>query len=233
MPKTYYFASADQVAAQYDTLTETAPAAIEEASGWVVGTNSAFSKLWKPNTVQPATGYANLIGSSFSELGYRTAGALNGTFAAGDWVASIKVKCGPTYFAQRGFVSLRLWRAGNADGSGATQITSAWKSHIVPPPTYNYIEFVAVDEYVAKTITVPLAAVTLTGEYLFVEFAWSAVTSGGNAAATVYWVQNEGSAEQLLTPAFTLHPADTINFVYTRDTVNLEYVRDTVNYTTQ
>jgi hypothetical protein len=172
-------------------------ATLDEAQGWTVDKKASpnYAFLW-PNFVRPYGDFSSTEPTSFSQYGYRSRFTLKGSFANANWVLSFKVKSN-TYYAQTGYVKLRLWRSVNANGSGATQITPGWQSS-------SLIAFTAANQYQTGTITwSPGAAVTLTNEYLFLEIEWSCSASGGNNSAAVYWAHNEGTAEKLEAPAFT------------------------------
>jgi len=190
---TYYLSDDDLIALQYELLKTTAPSTLDEAQGWTVDKKTALASPYKPETIQPATTFVSEP-SVFGALGYRTQSPLTGSFASGNWFLSFKVKCN-AYYVQRGRVKFRLWRSTNADGSGATQITSGWNLS-------NEITFSSPNSYNTGSAGASLGIVTLTNEYLFLEIEWYATVSGGNNSAAVYWVHNEGDAERLDTPAW-------------------------------
>jgi hypothetical protein len=175
-------------------LATSAPASLEEAQGWTVDKKASPNyKEYIPATVNAAATFVTTEPSSFTRKGYRTAATLNGTFANANWVLSFKVKSN-AYYAQTGYVKFRLWRSVNADGSSAVQLTPGWQASTL-------ISFTAINQYKTGTITwSPGATKTLTDEYLFLEIEWSCNASGGNNAAAVAWVHNEGAAEKLDTP---------------------------------
>ena len=194
---TYYLSDADLTALQYETLSISAPASLDEAQGWTVNKKASPNYcVYKPDTIRPATDFVTGEPAGFTQLGYRTSGAKNGTFAPGAWQLAFKVKCN-TYYSQIGNVKFRLWRSTNASGAGATQITAGWQ-------TSGQISFTGANQYKTGTVSVSLSAVTLTNEYLFLEVEWSVQASGGNNAAAVYWCHHEGAAEKLTTPAFNV-----------------------------
>jgi hypothetical protein len=194
---TYYLSDADLTALQYETLSLSAPASLDEAQGWTVNKKSSPNYCaYKPDTTRPASDFVSNEPSAFSQLGYRTSGAKNGTFAPGAWQLAFKVKCN-SYYSQTGYVKFRLWRSTNANGAGATQITAGWQ-------TSGLISFTAANQYKTGTVSVSLSTVTLTNEYLFLEIEWSVQASGGNNTAAVYWCHHEGAAEKLTTPAFNV-----------------------------
>lgn len=189
---TFYLTDTDITVGVYEKLDESAPSSVDEAQGWVVDKKASpnFS-IYIPD-LENST-FVTTEFSPFQQKGYRSLGILNGWFQTGNWVLSIKVKCN-AYFAQTGQVKFRLWKSTNADGSGATQITPGWQASTT-------ISFSAANEYQTRNITWNASATTeLTNQYLFLEIEWSAIVSGGNNTARVYWVHNEGSAEKLATP---------------------------------
>jgi len=172
-------------------------ATLDEAQGWTVDKKASpnYAFLW-PNSVRPYGDFSSTEPTSFSQYGYRSRFTLKGSFANANWVLSFKVKSN-TYYAQTGYVKLRLWRSTDQGGAYATQITPGWQAS-------SLISFTAANQYQFGTITwSPGAAVTLKNEYLFLEIEWSCNVSGGNNSAAVYWVHNEGTAEKLEAPAFT------------------------------
>uniref|UniRef100_A0A7C3SJV7 Uncharacterized protein n=1 Tax=Desulfobacca acetoxidans TaxID=60893 RepID=A0A7C3SJV7_9BACT len=193
----YYLSDTNLVAGQYEELALAAPSALDEAQGWTVDKKAAPNFcVYKPDTTRPYGEFVTTEPSAFSQLGYRTANPLSGQYAAGSWTLYGKVKCN-TYYAQKGRGKFRLWRSANADGANAVQITPGWQQSA-------QIGFTAANQYQTFSIAWTAgSAVTLTDEYLFLEIEWSAEVSGGNNAAAVYWVHNEGTAERLETPAFT------------------------------
>lgn len=195
MAETYYLSDTN-ITTPLETLATSAPSSVDSAQGWTVATKvSGSNAAYRPDTVITRT--SNDWGgepSAFTALGYRTSAALTGMFPAGNWVLSFKVKSN-TYYAQKGYVKYRLWRGTNAAGTGATQITSGWQSSTL-------VSFTAANQNQTGTITVNPGVVVLAGEYLFLEIEWACNNSGGNNGAIVYWVHNEGSAEQLTTPTF-------------------------------
>ena len=196
---TYYLADANLIVSQLETLATSAPSTLDEAQGWAVDKHgSGYYCIYYPDivVVYNSASWVTTEPVPFSTYGYRTAATLRGNFANANWVLSFKVKSGAAYYAQKGYVKFRLWRSVNANGSGATQITPGWRAS-------SLIAFTDADQYQTGTITwSPGAIITLNNEYLFLEIEWACNSTGGNNAATVYWVHNEGAAEKLDTPTF-------------------------------
>lgn len=192
----WYLSNTDITAGKYDLLDENAPSAVNASSGWRVAKKTApnFAQ-WTPNT--KATTFVTTEPSTFVKRGYRTAGKLSSTFSTGTWSLACKVRSGATYYAQTGAVKFKLWRSVNEDGTSATEITNGWQAS-------DTISFTAQNQDKAVTITsASIATFSLVNEYLFLEIEWSCIGSGGNAAADVFWVHNEGAAEALTTAAVT------------------------------
>lgn len=195
---TYYLTNTDLVSLQYEKLDTTAPATPDEAQGWTVDKKASPNYcVYKPDTTCPSGDFVTTEPGAFSLSGYRTQDPITGQFVSGIWTLYGKVKCN-TYYAQKGRVKFRLWRSSNADGSSATQITPGWQQSA-------QIGFTAANQYQTFSIVWTAGnAVSLDNEYLFLEIEWSAEVSGGNNAAAVYWVHNEGAAERLDTPTLTV-----------------------------
>jgi hypothetical protein len=194
-----YLADADITAGFFDTLTESPPSAIEEAQGWTVDKNPDLAAGYCPDVWRAAAEFGSFLPSAFTGYGYRTVNPLSGSFASGSWALAFKVKSN-SYYAQVGKVYFRLWKSTAADGSGAEPV-SVWQQSSL------FLSFTAADQYkTGLCSTAVLGGVTFDNEYLFLEIAWFCTTSGGNNAAAVAWVHNEGAAEALTSPPFT--PAD-------------------------
>lgn len=199
----FYLSNADLVAGVLESLTESAPSAVDAAQGWTVGKKGASEKAeYRPDLWQPNASFISSAPSAFTGYGYRIANLLSGEFSAGNWVLAFKVKCN-SYYAQQGKVSIRLWKGTDANGSNAVLLTSGWVDQS------GTIVFTAANQDQTGSVTAALGAVTFAAEYLFLEVLWTCTLSGGNNSATVAWVHNEGAAESLSTPAFT--PPGTIN----------------------
>src|SRR4030095_3254927 len=165
----------------YGSLAESNPGAANMATGWTVAKLAAgnFSK------VQYGTKKASGTFSTSDPMGtasaptsanddaFRSENTISGTFANANWTIGLAVRA-VTASAQAGRAKVRLWRSANADGSGATQITSA----LLTGPTT-----AALSTTVTQTSTAtfaPGATITLTNEYLFAQFEWEITTASGN-----------------------------------------------------
>lgn len=195
-PITFYLSNTDISAGVLETLATSAPSSLDSAQGWTVDKKASPNFcVYVPDATQAASAFVTTEPSAFSQKGYRTSATKNGRFASGNWVLSFKV-LNNSYYAQTGQVKFRLWKSTAADGAGATQITPGWQAS-------STITFTAGAQQKTGSITWAAGAtVDLNNEYLFLEIEWSAIASGGNNSAIVYWCHNEGAAEQLVTPNY-------------------------------
>jgi len=138
--------------------------------------------------------------TTFSQKGWRTGDPLTGDFDAGSWVVEC-VLDGHKYANVDITLHARLWKSGDPSGAGATAL-SDWFSSAT-----QFIADKATD--VIYSWSVSLAALTLTDEYLFIEFCMDVgpTLSGDAAGATIYFTCDETpdttTRELLTTPAFT------------------------------
>jgi len=179
-------------------------------------TNPAYStdNTTSVNSPKNSTGYqtfepgvakevANVpfLPTECTQMGWRTDVALNGDFNAGDWTFYVKVG-GSKYLSIDITMYARLWRSPNPDMSAAIAI-SDWVADPLGP---RYIADKEILEF-SWTWTSP-STITLSNEYLYVEFAvYIGPTASPDAAgATLNFFCDEDPAtalEQLVTPAFT------------------------------
>ena len=193
---TIYYLSDTNIYTTVETLDTTAPSSTNSGSGWTVDKKSQLGSYRIPDTQRASTTFVSPDPVGLSGSYYCTNQPLTGSFASGNWSLNYKVMC-DGYSAQTGFAKFRLWRSTIDSGSGsATEVTSGWISG-------SFVSFPATFQSYTGSITGSLGAVALNNEYLFLETMWYASGSGGNNAADVYWVHNEGSLESLITPTFT------------------------------
>lgn len=137
--------------------------------------------------------------TAFTQKGWRTENPLNGTFAAGTWTFDA-VCDGEKYANVDIALWARLWKSPNADGSGATAL-SDWIASATQTIADNQTD-------VVYSWTAELAELTLTNEYLFVEFCMQFVTASGDAAgASIDFTCDEmpdtTTRERVITTTFT------------------------------
>lgn len=177
----------------------TAPTGAITTSGWTV------AKLATPNYsilvvgTKGASGtFATtdrLTGSFTAGSCFRTENPITGAFANTNWSLAFRIRAVSAASSQTGQVRIRLWRSTNADGTGATQITSATQSGTTTA---------ALSTTVSQTSTVtyaPGAIITLSNQYLWVQCEWFvSVASGSNSGDAVFYVESAGA---ITTPDFT------------------------------
>jgi hypothetical protein len=190
-----YLADADITAGFFETLATAPPSSRDETQGWTVDKKSGnVSAGYRPDTWRLAADFGDFLPPTFTGYGYRTSARLSGTFAFGLWSLAFKVKCN-SYYAQIGGPMMRLWRGTAPDGSDAVIVLN-WSGS-------TSIGFTAANQDQAGTLVSNFSAGTFDNQYLFLEVLWYCSASGGNNAASVAWVHNEGAAEALTTPTFT------------------------------
>jgi len=138
--------------------------------------------------------------TAFSQKGWRTEGPLTGDFDAGSWVVEC-VLDGHKYANVDITLHARLWKSADPSGAGATAL-SDWFSSAT-----QFVADNATD--VIYSWSVSLAALTLTNEYLFIEFCMDVgpTLSKDAAGATIYFTCDETpdttTRELLTTAAYT------------------------------
>lgn len=105
---------------------------------------------------------------------WRSEAKLTGTFPAGDWTFAAWVKAVTAGGAMDGHMVFRLYRSVNADGSSATEITSADQA------CGDVTNLTTTTEQLTDK-TIALQAVTVAAEYLFVSMSWHITGAGGGA----------------------------------------------------
>jgi hypothetical protein len=111
-------------------------------------------------TAQPSGAPDNTLGDCF-----RTQNPLSGTFIAGVWVFLFTLRAVSAAGGQDGRIRVRVWKSANANGSGATEITSGTS------PLSSVTDLaVGVDQNSTGGVTLP--QITLNSEYLFFQVAW-------------------------------------------------------------
>lgn len=168
----------------HQEMSETSPGSEATSSpnyGWAVpitGTPPLYSKaaagVERANSTFAATP-VEPDGSIDTTLGdcWRTTNKYTGVFAAGDWTFQMRVIAVSAGGSQDGRAGFRLFRGTNADGTGATEITSARQ---VGSDVVNLTTSAAQ----TSSVVVTLSAVTLNDEYLFVQIGWEATGLGAS-----------------------------------------------------
>jgi hypothetical protein len=199
----------------FQEMSETSPGADATSSpivGWVVGTGSTNSAHMDAGTTVPSANFTSttppdgtLDGTTGD--GFRTTSTYTGNFAAAAWTFNFVV-VGVTQAATAdGRVVYRLFRGANADGSGATQITSAQQQASVVTDLTTTAQ--------TSTHSLSPGAITVTNEYLFVQVAWLRTGAGGHTTTDVIFRWGN-TGTRVISAAFT--PTATPGIVFPRET---------------
>jgi hypothetical protein len=156
-------------------------AAATSTVGWVVGTGAANNSEMQSGAERAATTFLTATppdGTLDTTLkdAMRTP-VLNGTFAAGNWTFNFGVISVTSGGAADGQIVFRLIKA-SADGSGATEITTAQQ-------TASLCTNVPGTGEGRSVLTVNPGAITLTNQYLFVQVAWKRTGAGGMTTTNI------------------------------------------------
>lgn len=176
-----------------------APGAATTGTGWTVAklaANNYSDLLWGTKRTSGAFGTTVLPadGAPTGGNALRTVGPLTGTFAAGDWTVALRVIAVSAGGTQDGRARYRVFKGANADGSGATELTSGTTEG-------GLVTDLGTGAEQATNATISLGSVVLSNEYLFVKLAWRITGAGGNNSCDV--LLRVGANSYLLTPDFT------------------------------
>ena len=175
------------------------PATGITTTGWTVAkvTTPNYSSM-TGRLKKASTGFvtSDQLGAVFDAKScWRTEQPLVGSFANTNWTFVFPMRAVSAASAQTGQVRLRLWRSTNADGTGATQITSATQAGTTTA---------ALSTSASSNSTVtyaPGAIITMTNQYLWVMCEWFvSVASGSNSGDAVFNIE---AAAVITTPDFT------------------------------
>jgi len=180
-------------------MLETNPAPSADLTSSVVfPKNSDVMDIVEPGVEVTAT--LTSLPTTFSQKGWRTESKLNGDFDAGTWIFEC-VLDGGKYAGVDITLHARLWKSADPSGAGAVAISN-W----ISSPT-QYIDHGQTD--VVFSWSVSLGSVSLSNEYLFIEFCLDVgpTLSSKAAGATILFTCDETpdttTREQLTTPPFT------------------------------
>jgi len=197
----------------------TAPAGALTTTGWTVGKIASTNMSSMLARTKRATGTfstSDQIPTFAAASAWRSENAISGVFANTNWSLAFRIRAS-VVSAQTGSVKVRIWKSANADGSSATQLTSA----VVTGTTTAVLSTSA---SATSTVTwAPGGTVTLTNEYLWVQCEWNiVVASGSNTGDAVFYVE---SASVITTPDFVLTrlPADAGSYTLTGAAAGLMY----------
>lgn len=207
MPAKTWFVTSS-LASVHQDMSETDPGAEAYASpvyGWIVsaGAGPDYSKADAQVEQTSATFGATVEpdGSIDVTVGdcWRTTNTYNGTFDTGNWVFHCCVRAQTNGGTQDGRAAFRLFRGANADGTGATEITSARQ---VGSNTVDLLTTVTQD----STVTVNITGFSVTNEYLFVQLGWERQGGGSmtNSDVNIRVGNTSSNGSRVESPNFTL-----------------------------
>jgi len=171
----------------WQQLTESVVTAATTA-GWIVSTGTTNRSKWasgvgataeRAASTFDATTYPNgTLDTSLFDC-WRSQNTYNGSFASANWVVTGAMRS-VTNAGGTGVLHVRLFKGPNANGSGATQITSAIQSSATSGAINTSTD-------VAVTVTFNPGAFVLNNEYLFIQVAWGRVGAGSNTTSDVHF----------------------------------------------
>jgi len=214
---TYYLTNTGTGYTSLWELSETAPSSADDTTSVTFDKNVTGYYKVIPGTEN--TSNLSSLPSTFDQYGWRTSGTLNGSFASGDWTFYVTIITGK-YVCGNYTVYVRLWKSSNADGSSATALTDwltiATQDSPAADTTYNL------------SGTVSLSSLSLSNEYLFVEYAIGTTSAcGSSQGCPVTFRCNEGSNQRIVTT--TLSPAVDQPTVTTNSATNVGTLHATLN----
>jgi len=190
---TYYLTNTGTGYTSLWKLSETAPSSADDTTIVTFPKNETGYMKVIPGTTNETI--SSSLPTSFDQYGWRTDGTLNGQFNAGTWTFYITLITGKNVTGDL-TVHARLWKSSNADGSSATALTDWFQITSVSSPTgettYNL------------SGSVDLSTLSLSNEYLFVEYAIGTTSACGSAqGCSVTFRCNEGANQRIETPTFS------------------------------
>jgi hypothetical protein len=198
-PITFYLANSAGPGSTSRALQQggTAPSTATTGTGWTVANTvtNAYCNMTSGSKVASASFTSTASPSTFALAScWQSQGTLSGSFAAANWTFSLPFIAVTNGGAQDGAARVRVWRSTNANGSGATEITSA-------ATQLSTITNLATGTQQISSGTIAMPAVTLASEYLFVQVAW--IRTGAGSATTSDVVFRVGSSATVVTSTFT------------------------------
>ena len=147
----------------------------------VIRDGLAFNTTAVPTTIDTTNGN-----------GFRLTGSKTGTYAAGNWSFSFRVKEASGTTTDCG-VSFLLWKSANADGSGGSAIGSRQET--------SFATNIGTGATVTKTYDP--GAITLSGEYLFLLIAIRLDPGGTTPGTQDFFFRGGGATHSVTTTNFT------------------------------
>lgn len=186
--KTWYLSAT--TANSWRTIDESVAAAGKNTDGWVVSTGATNHSEYAVGVERAATTFVDTTppdGSLDTTIfdAFRTTNAYTGDFASGNWTFVFSVQATTNGGSQDGRIRFRIIKAA-ADGSGATEITSAQQSASI-------VTNVATSGTFESSLTVNPGAFSLANQYLFIQIAWERTGAGGMSTSDINWIRGSAS----------------------------------------
>jgi len=172
-------------------IDEATQAAAKNTDGWVVSTGATNHAEYAVGVERAASTFVNTtppsgtLNTSLKDA-FRTTDAYNGDFASANWTFVFSVRATTNGGAQDGRIRFRLIKA-NADGSSATEITSAQQQA-------SLLSNVATTGTFESSLTFNPGAFSLANQYLFVQIAWERTGAGGMANSDINWITGSSAS---------------------------------------
>lgn len=175
------------------TIDEATQSAANNSDGWVVSTGSTNNSEFFVGVERAATTFSgstvpdgSLDTTNFDA--FRTTNKYRGTFASATWDFHFVVRGVTSANSQAGACVFRLFKGANADGTGATEITSAQQTASTVTITATGTDF---DSALA---TLNPGAIALNDQYLFIQIAWKRTGAGSMTTNDVNWRTGSSSS---------------------------------------
>lgn len=179
--KTFYLLASK--VSSHQALSESAPSDSTQTLGWNVGQNAAnnsapfqagtelvrTSGLWSTSINYPN----GTIDTSDPGDCWRSTDPLTGLFVSGNWQCIADLIAVTNGGAFDGWVGFRIFKSANADGSGATEITSARQQG-------STVTNLATGAAQQSSVTFNPGAFSLNNEYLFIQVGVEITGAGSN-----------------------------------------------------
>ncbi len=159
-------------------LALSAPGASTSTTGWTVSTGATNYSRQSFAREKAATTFAAAQQPSGAPAGsaddcWRISAQTTGQFSTGTWYSSVSVIGVSSGGDHDGRALFRVWRAANADGTSATEISS---SIMTGSLIANLSTTVAQSSVASFNLA---SASNVTNEYLFLQVAWQRTGAGG------------------------------------------------------
>lgn len=205
--KTFYFKNAAASGSSARSLQDGGSVtAATTGTGWTTenAANAGLYSLMVSGSEATRTGPGSFTGTAQPTASlasnatdcWRTENAITGTFANANWSLKFGFRAVTANHSGNLNIRFRVWKSANADGSSATELTSAAQA------SGNFSTSTGSDSTVTVTWS-PGGTITLTNEYLFVQCAIYVVSNGGNSSSDCLFRVDSSSGYAVTTSDFT------------------------------